>query len=699
MAHKHGVYDSDAHFTINPVTRQIRNDSSRKTVLIQGDHQSERFTFDLSRYIEGHDMSLCNKVEVHFLNISADRKKQNSGMYTVDDLQIKTDDENIVTCSWLISGNATQLAGVLSFRIRFMCEEGTKITYAWGTAIYSDITIADGINADESFTLEYVDIIEQWKAAAAREITDNVNAGVSVWAETESGKVRGEMTAFSAQWNEALSVERARIDNIVQLPDGSTTGDAELQDIRVSASGVIYPSAGTAVRKQFNQITDAISKILIENIYDASTQTNETITDNAFIQAGNIISNGNYFVTAPIDVSRFAGSNLYFNVPLHGSAVAAAIVSCFDVNGNYLTNGGLNGLRYTVPIGANYIRLSVYKYAYWNISQVNDVFMILTADVTTDFFPYGCKYLIPTDMQVSTYKMAVNVRNKVVDFTVPSGSKFLHYTMQYFGGSKNAFFDFKSITETEDFAALPSQEKSLFINGSDFFSPYIVQAVNNADGDQPDSLNFTGASHAYSGNTDGTTSATGRSEVTAILVNGVKQDEYSGYCNTLDIYWTNHIQATNTKKEDGSGREVLKEEYHLHFDGEDFTIENDITALEELEIVRYYGLQIGHGVSGYDYSISYIGSHDNVVSAKGNSKSTDTYCQEIYIKRKDVPVECRFGLYPVGLGTFYRNHWYSAFDTDYGKSYFFMINSDEKCPMVQNQQVNFKGYYKFKYCE
>lgn len=59
---------------------------------------------------------------------------------------------------------------------------------------------------------------------------------------------------------ESIEVERARITNLSTLPDGSTTGDAELADVRVGYLGETYDNAGEAVRGQVGYaVNDSIS--------------------------------------------------------------------------------------------------------------------------------------------------------------------------------------------------------------------------------------------------------------------------------------------------------------------------------------------------------------------------------------------------------------------------------------------------------
>lgn len=58
-----------------------------------------------------------------------------------------------------------------------------------------------------------------------------------------------------------ITVERARITNLAKLKDGSTTGDAEVIDIRVGADGTIYDSAGEAVRGQIAKVTGNVDDL------------------------------------------------------------------------------------------------------------------------------------------------------------------------------------------------------------------------------------------------------------------------------------------------------------------------------------------------------------------------------------------------------------------------------------------------------
>ena len=353
MAHLHSVYDSDAHFSINPITRALKNEASSKTSLIQYDHNSERFTFEIPRIIEGHDMSLCNVIRVHYINIDSKTKAQVSGVYEVEDMQISPEGDDVVICSWLISRNATQLVGSLNFLIRFSCVTEGVVDYAWNTATYTGISVSSGINADETFEDDYLDVIEQWKAsvlagfeADVERIADEAKADVTAWKETESVKVITEMTKFSEQWNSVLDVERERIDNALSLKEGSTTGDAELMDIRVGYNGATYDTAGQAVRVQVAAAmsgqgagTNTVWKGRTASFYgDSITQQNPHYTKGYHEWVKDMLELSSY---NNYGVSGYKISDVYNKVNTIDDTADIIFVMC-----------GINDLNYNTPLGA-----------------------------------------------------------------------------------------------------------------------------------------------------------------------------------------------------------------------------------------------------------------------------------------------------------------------------------------------------------
>jgi hypothetical protein len=159
MAHNHNIADTDLHFSIDPITRVIKDESAVKKSLVQFDHNSERVAFDLPRKIENHDMTECNRVEIHYINISSSDSYE--GVYEVTDLKA-SEDENTATFTWLISQNATRIAGSLNFLIRFACVEDGVVKYLWNTKIFKGIAVSDGMDNGDVVVEQYADILNEW---------------------------------------------------------------------------------------------------------------------------------------------------------------------------------------------------------------------------------------------------------------------------------------------------------------------------------------------------------------------------------------------------------------------------------------------------------------------------------------------------------------------------------------------------------
>lgn len=313
MAHKHSVYDTDTHFRIDGVTRAVKNASTTKTMVVQHDHNSERFTFEIPRMVDGHDMSTCNMVQVHYINIeSANKNNTSVGVYEVDDLQISPSGDDVVICSWLISGNATKYVGNLSFVVRFSCiAEDGKIDYAWNTAKHSNVFVTEGIYNSSDIVEEYADVLAQWEARieAIEQgfITDEqINELIQAATEDRFSAVEGELAKIIADMN-YVEIDITKI-------SCTNSGTHEIGAV-IAPQTVSWALNKEATSQTLN--SEALDAAVRSKTYDESITANKTYTLKVTDERGATD-------TASVSISFLNG--VYFGVMEDGATMDSAAV-------------------------------------------------------------------------------------------------------------------------------------------------------------------------------------------------------------------------------------------------------------------------------------------------------------------------------------------------------------------------------------
>lgn len=227
--HSHLMNDSDSYFVIDPATRLMSNGSDEPSYIMQYDHDSVILTFELPRFVDGHDMTKCNRVLVHWNNISEFTVDERAESTEIDDLRINPKNESTVICSWQISRNSTQYSGKLTFLVQYKCVENGVTTYEWHTDIFDNVIIKSGRNNGEQSVIDYTDIIEQWRSKLF-DVSDSVIADIATASEEQKAAIaaKGEetlatipedYTTLSGMANNAL---RTRANAVVQTAEGES---------------------------------------------------------------------------------------------------------------------------------------------------------------------------------------------------------------------------------------------------------------------------------------------------------------------------------------------------------------------------------------------------------------------------------------------------------------------------------------------
>ena len=380
-----------------------------------------------------------------------------------------------------------------------------------------------------------------------------------------------------------------------------------------------------------------------------------------------------------INVSRYKGKTLKFfasNNSISGTTARLLQTSTDD------SSGIIEGKEISVKIGNQYdveIDTSCKKLWLYSPSPQDDVVLALKV--------YVNGYEIDTDKAISEIRddifdissdfpsIAINDDTLIVSKTCNDG-KTMKVTFAPFG--PNLLWQLKNIS-------FYSENGELLISRStntDSISPYHVASIYNIDGGNPSAIShFTGGCHGWNGDQSGKATASG--------VIGYKATKH-----LITISVTNKIQGYNTIKEDGSGREIIKEEIQYIFSAEndDILVRNSITALEDVKIELYYGLQIAFA---RDY-VRYNCGEKNVWHAKSDSSS--------YIGDTLDSVEAKVGhfvqrmfLTKKGLGYFsyVPSTLAKAFQED--KVYYNLIR--QNVSLLEGESLYFEGGYSFSYDE
>lgn len=375
---------------------------------------------------------------------------------------------------------------------------------------------------------------------------------------------------------------------------------------------------------------------------------------------------------------------------------------CYDVDGNYISGTLFSGNTFTTTSTTKYIRFN-YKITDISLNQLNQRCMLVKGSIIpTIYKPYYDYYVkdkieeIEEELSSLTISPAINYvidqdGNGVTLITKYSSTHDIAINLKKKGG--NNLFDFYSFALIENDNKIVSQSTdgavSFLTTTSDWFAPFIVGAVNNADGDEQ-SETFTGGNHQYNNQGSGST-PTARGVFLKFLADNREVTGGADGCSKFEMIWTNLVQGYNTKKADGSGREILQENHRLIFDGQKFEAFVDLIPLEDISMVRWYGIQWTWTPWS---NTRYIGATNRSLYDASSADSSSGDKKTADIIAYGTSHEIRISLdsnYDLGDRKYYSGTD-GIFTRSYNKGYYYIINDTT---LNDNNMYSLHCFYEF----
>ena len=309
--------------------------------------------------------------------------------------------------------------------------------------------------------------------------------------------------------------------------------------------------------------------------------------------------------------------------------------------------------------------------------------------------PTDCKYIILQGFyidnttpkfiaEMNTLQKSLNTEtDKQIWYAIINNEVYL--TSNY-GTEKIGFtFGKRGVNNIPDFMYIEIKNAFKYTSTTDWFAPYMVKARENIDGDNALNI-FTGGNHNYNGY------ATASNKYFRFYADNKELSGLSnhfGTCNEFKMAWKNGVQAFNTVKNDGTGREVLTETYELTFDGTEFSVYTIIEPLELVELQRWYGYQMH--IPSYPYII-YTGcpnSEEHLKEYNPTSGNANPNMMTMFDENNKAELEINR---PFDLG---------RADAYEGTSGMFVSAEKAYCYIIYNQLMaayykrSLKGWYRF----